>query len=261
MKSSSLTRGLTRSVAFRYTVSYSLIFLLLIVLFTFAFSSFQYKFQWGRIWNYRKLFIDGFGNTLLVSIFSLLLSLCIGVIVGLMRASKVVFFRAASSIYVEVIRNTPLLVQILLFFYVVGTAIGFTNRYVSGVIIMSVFAGAYMAEIIRAGIESIEQTQIEVANSLGFSRRQTYRHIIFPQMVRRIIPPLTGQLVSLIKDSSLLSTISVREFTMSAKEVASVTFTNLESYFFLALGYLLITFPVSLISRWLEKRLSLEAGD
>jgi polar amino acid transport system permease protein len=154
----------------------------------------------------------------------------------------------------ELIRGTPLLVQILIFFYVVADAFGIQNRYIVGVVVLSMFSGAYISEIVRAGIESIGESQLESARAIGFTRPQIYRFVIFPQVVRQVLPPLAGQFASLIKDSSLLSIISVSEFTLNAQEVNAFTFSTLESYLPLAVGYLMLTLPISLWSKRLEAK-------
>jgi polar amino acid transport system permease protein len=155
---------------------------------------------------------------------------------------------------VEIIRGTPLLVQLLIFFYVVATAFGIENRYVVGVLTLSVFSGAYISEVIRAGIESVGESQRDSARAIGLTTVQTYRYVIFPQAIRQILPPLAGQFASLIKDSSLLSIISISEFTFNAQNVSSYTYSNLESYLPLAAGYLVLTLPISLWTQSLERR-------
>jgi polar amino acid transport system permease protein len=159
---------------------------------------------------------------------------------------------------VEVIRGTPLLAQILFLFYVVAHGIGLQDRLISGILILSLFSGAYLAEMIRSGIDSIPSSQLEAARAIGFSTIQTYRFVIAPQALRQILPPLAGQFASLIKDSSLLSIIGIGEFTLAAQQVNSATYRTLESYLPLAAGYLLLTLPISLISKLLEKRFSYE---
>ena len=117
--------------------------------------SLDYELQWVTIYNYRNIFIKGFYTTIILSIASLLFSTTIGVVFGLLGRSRIITLRALSRVYVEIIRGTPLIVQILIFFYVVANFLGLNNRYIAGVIIMSLFSGAYIAEIIRAGVESI----------------------------------------------------------------------------------------------------------
>jgi len=227
--------------------------LLVAGLFSFAFARLQYGWNWEAIWDYRMKFVQGWLVTVLVSAAALILSLLIGLFFAIAQRSRILPVRYLGKLYVELIRGTPLLVQILVFFYVVADAFGVSNRYLVGVLTMACFAGAYICEIVRAGIESISESQLESARAIGLTRSQVYRHVIFPQVVRRVLPPLTGQFASLIKDSSLLSIIAVSEFTLNAQEVNSFTYSTLESYLPLAIGYLLLTLPVSLISRQLEK--------
>ncbi len=236
----------------------ALVALFIAGLFFFAFSRLDYGFNWSGVWAYRVKFFRGLGMTLVISFFSLCISLFIGAIFAVGQRSRFLPFYFLSRFYVELIRGTPLLVQILVFFYVVADAFRLQNRYVAGVLILSFFAGAYISEIIRAGIESVGATQLETARSLAFTRVQQYRYIIFPQVIKRILPPLAGQFVSLIKDSSLLSIISVSEFTLNAQEVNAYTYSTLESYLPLALGYMLITFPISSLTKQLERKFSYE---
>jgi polar amino acid transport system permease protein len=196
--------------------------------------------------------------TIMISCFALILSLFIGLFFAIGQQSRLLPFRIISKTYIELIRGTPLLVQILIFFYVIGNAFHVNDRYVAGILILSFFSGAYVSEVIRAGIESIGKSQLETAKSLGFNKTDTYRFIIFPQVLKRILPPLAGQFVSLVKDSSLLSIISVSEFTLNAQEVNSYTYSTLESYIPLAIGYFILTFPISMITRHLEKKFHYE---
>lgn len=235
-------------------ISWGLVLLLVTGVFSFAFSRLQYGWNWDAIWQYRLKFLQGWGMTVLISSAALALSLAIGLCFALAQRSRLLPVRYLGKLYVELIRGTPLLVQILVFFYVVADAFGISNRYLVGVLTMACFAGAYICEIVRAGIESIGDSQLESARAIGLTRWQIYRHVIFPQVVRRVLPPLTGQFASLIKDSSLLSIIAVSEFTLNAQEVNSFTYSTLESYLPLAAGYLLLTLPISLFSRHLEKR-------
>ena len=135
-----------------------------------------------------------------------------------------------------------------------ANAFGVDNRFVVGVLTLSLFSGAYISEIIRAGIESVGASQLESARAIGLTRAQTYRYVIFPQALRQTLPPLAGQFVSLIKDSSLLYIIGLSEFTWNAREVNSFTYSTLESYLPLAIGYLILTLPISLWTRSLERR-------
>jgi len=219
------------------------------------FTTISYDFYWESIYEYRQKFIDGFLVTIYISFFALILSLIFGVLFAYGQNSKFILLRFFSRFYIEIIRGTPLLVQILIFFYVFANNLGFDNRYIIGTVILSMFASAYVSEIIRAGVKSIDKGQYESAKSLGFTPTQSYMYIIFPQAYKRILPPLTGQFASIIKDSSLLSIISISEFTMNAQEVNAYTYSTLESYIPLALGYLALTYPISYYASRLEKNM------
>jgi polar amino acid transport system permease protein len=222
--------------------------------FTFAFSTVGYKWNWPEVWAYRALFIRGWLVTLLLSAISLVASCLIGFILALLRRTPLLPVRYLARIYVETIRGTPLLVQLLIFFYVVAHSFNIENRYVVGVLTLSVFSGAYISEVIRAGIEGVGKSQLDSARAIGLTTAQTYRHVIFPQAIRYILPPLAGQFASLIKDSSLLSIIGINEFALNAQNVSSYTYSSFESYLPLALGYLVLTLPISLWTQSLERR-------
>lgn len=228
--------------------------LILAALFSYAFYRLQYGWNWSAIYGYRQKFLTGWLVTLAISAASLVASIFFGLCAALAQRSSFLTLRYLGKIYVELIRGTPLLVQILVFFYVVADAFGVGNRYAVGVLTLALFAGAYISEIIRAGIESVGDTQLESARAIGLTRAQTYRYVIFPQVMRRILPPLAGQFASLIKDSSLLSIIAVNELTLNAQEVNAFTYSTMESYLPLAIGYLILTLPISLLSRYLEGR-------
>ena len=213
---------------------------------------------WESVWSYRGVFWKGWLLTIVISLLALLSSCLIGLAIALARRSRILPLRSAALLYVEGIRGTPLLAQILFLFYVVANGIGLQDRLIAGVLILSLFSGAYLAEMIRAGIESVPATQLESARAIGFTTLQTYRYVIAPQALRQILPPLTGQFASLIKDSSLLSIIGIGEFTLAAQQVNSATYRTLESYLPLAIGYLALTLPISLLSKLLEKRLRYE---
>ena len=208
--------------------------------------------NWSGVWAYRQKFVQGWLVTLGLSVAALVLSVLIGLVVALLLAARNPLVEATGRIYVELIRGTPLLVQLLLGFYVVANAVGLENRFVVGTLVLAAFSGAYMAEIFRGGLDAIPKTQRDSARAIGLSRWQAFRLVVLPQAVRLVLPAVAGQLVSLIKDSSLLSVIAISELTLNAQEVNSFTYSTLESYLPLAVGYLLLTLPLSATSRWLE---------
>jgi polar amino acid transport system permease protein len=146
--------------------------------------------------------------------------------------------------------------QIYLFFYIVGTAYGIDNRFLCGVLILSIFEGAYIAEIIRGSLLSLDATQIEAAKAVGFTKKQTISLVILPQMTARTLPALTGQFASIIKDSSLLSIIAVIELTQTVREMTAINFKMFESYLFLGVLYLALTLPITFVSKRLEQKFS-----
>lgn len=243
---------------FSKLIVYAIEFILAIALVYFCIYIAQQNLDWSSVWNYKQLFFKGWLITIAISVASLLLSFLIGTIAVLCSRLKTPFFSRLYHAYIEIIRGTPLLVQILFFYYVVAHEIGLENRYVAGVIILSLFNGAYIAEMIRGGIETVSHTQLDSAKAIGLSQRQSYQYVIFPQAIRHIIPPLAGQFASIIKDSSLLSIIGINELTNSAQQINSATYSTLEIYFPLGIAYLLLTFPISLWSRYLEKRFQYE---
>lgn len=208
--------------------------------------------NWSGVWAYHQKFVQGWLVTLGLSVAALVLSVLIGLVVALLLAARNPLVEATGRIYVELIRGTPLLVQLLLGFYVVANAVGLENRFVVGTLVLAAFSGAYMAEIFRGGLDAIPKTQRDSARAIGLSRWQAFRLVVLPQAVRLVLPAVAGQLVSLIKDSSLLSVIAISELTLNAQEVNSFTYSTLESYLPLAVGYLLLTLPLSAASRWLE---------
>ncbi|MGE9291884.1 MAG: amino acid ABC transporter permease [Puniceicoccales bacterium] len=223
--------------------------------FTFAFLRLDYAWNWEGVWEYRRKFLNGWVTTLWISAAALVLSAGLGFGVALARSSSIYILRSLSTLYVELIRGTPFLVQILIFFYIVADAYGITDRYLVGVLVLSLFSAAYIGEIFRAGIENVSASQRESARAVGFSSWQTLRFVILPQATRQTLPPLSGQFASLVKDSSLLSIIAVNELTLNAQEVNSFTFSAFESFLPLAVGYLVLTLPISLFSRRMEERL------
>ncbi len=199
----------------------------------------------------------GLYMTIKVSVVSIIMALIIGLFTGLMRVSDNPLFKNLSTVYVELVRGTPLLVQIFIVYFFIGTLFSMT-RFIAGAFALAVFEGAYIAEIIRAGIQSIPRGQTEASLALGMNYFQIMRYIIIPQAFKRVLPALAGQFISLIKDSSLLSIISITELTKAGREVVASTFSPFEVWFTVAALYFIVTYTLSLFDRYLERRL---AGD
>lgn len=209
------------------------------------------------------LMVLGLLLTLKVSAISIVLALIIGVMTGLARISDNPALKWTAITYIELVRGSPLLVQMMLWYFVLGTLI---NKFIAGwgfssiptlwygVLSLALFTGAYTAEIVRAGIQSVNIGQMEAARSLGMSYFESMRKVIMPQAINRILPALAGQFISLVKDSSLLGVISIRELTKVTREVVTSSLQPFEMWIVCAILYLLLTFGLSLIVQRLERR-------
>ena len=224
-----------------------------------------YHWQWYRIprflfptdggaWTAGPL-LQGLGVTLEISALSLLCTLILGLTTALFRLSDSFSARAIARGYLELIRNTPLLIQIFFVYFVAAPVLNI-GAFASAILALSLFEGAYAAEILRAGIVSLHRGQWEAAHSLGFGAFDTYRDVILPQAIRRVLPPLAGQGISLIKDSSLVSTIAIYELTMQGQRIVAETFLAFEIWFTVAAIYLILTFGLSLVVHMLERRMA-----
>lgn len=199
-------------------------------------------------------FIDnGIFLTIVVTVSGILIASVLGLIVGVGRAWNI-FFNRLLSIYVEVIRGIPLLVQLMYIYFVLGAALNL-NRVSAAIIALGFCYGAYMAEIVRAGLLSIPEGQIEAAKSLGMNKLQIYRHVIVPQAIKVILPPYGNEFIAMLKDSSLVSIIAVADIMQRAKEYSAIHFNYFESYTVAALIYLLLTLFFSKAVYFIEKLL------
>ena len=220
-----------------------------------ALAASGYPWDFQRVWEYRGLYWDGLGMTLSATAVAFAVGLVAGVLVALARISRPLPIRHLGDLYVELIRGTPFLVQLLVAYFCVAPLLGLASKFWTGTIALGGFAGAYIGEIFRAGVESIDRGQVEAARSLGLSRGRTLRHIVFPQAIKRMIPPLTGELIALTKESSLLYAIALHELTFAAKQISARTTRGFEAYLVVAAMYLSITIPLSLLARRLERTL------
>ena len=216
----------------------------------------RHRWDWSVARRHRGFFIDGLKWTIVVSALAMAGSLALGTVAGLARLSRRVLPNQLAKIYVECVRGTPLIVQILIAYYALSPMIRLDSKLLVGALVLAVFSGAYVAEIVRAGIEAIDRGQIEASRALGLGHRQTMRHVVLPQAMRQIIPPLTGQFVSLIKDSSLLHVIGLYELTKAAYDGSAATYKYWEFYLPLAALYLLLTLPLTRLAERLERRVN-----
>jgi len=222
-----------------------------------------YNWQWYRIPQYLWQFTDqgftwgllmrGLGVTLQITAVSMLMMLVIGLATALLRMSRSRVGRGIARGFMELVRNSPLLVQIYFIYFVIAPILDMSGFW-AAIIALSLFEGAYASEIFRAGITSIDKGQWEAAKSIGMGPYAMYRHIILPQAVRRVLPPLTSQGVSLVKDSALVSTIAILDLTQQGRMIDAETFLNFEIWFTVAAIYLVVILAMSSVSSYLERR-------
>jgi polar amino acid transport system permease protein len=224
--------------------------------------------------------MQGFFTTLRLSIWATLLATLIGTVMGLLRSSRRLFNRLVSGTYVEMTRNLPPLVLIFVFYFFVSDQLlpplgleewlrnsdavtrkwvallfappALLNSFISALITLSIFEGAYVTEIVRSGIQSIERGQWEASAALGLSKAQQMRHVILPQAVRRILPALAGQFISTIKDSAIVSVISIQELTYQGMALMASTYLTFEVWITISAMYLVLTLFCSLSLEQLE---------
>lgn len=223
----------------------------------------NYQWQWQRVIDYIAFYedgrwwpaelVEGLVVTVQLSAISLVFTLLIGVITALLRRSHSVVGQVLAKGYVGLIRNTPLLVQIYLLYFVLGPVIGL-ERFASAVLALALFQGAYTAEIFRAGFNNLAKGQFEAAQSLGLSKYASYRYVILPQVLTKILPPLTNEVVSLVKNSSIVSVMAIFDLTTQGRNIVSETAMPFEIWFTVAAMYLLLTMVLSAIAAWLEHR-------
>jgi polar amino acid transport system permease protein len=226
-----------------------------------------YNWQWYRVPQYIIALVDnqpvpgpliqGLLITIRITAISVVLAFIFGLTSALMRLSRSFLARTIARGYLEIIRNTPLLVQLFFIYFVLSPILNISG-FASAVLALSLFEGAYASEIFRAGIVSIHRRQWEAAFSIGLNTYQSYRLIILPQALRRILPPLTNQAISLIKDSALVSTIAIYDLTMRGQTIIAETFLVFEIWFTVAAIYLAITLVLSATVFYMEKRFKLE---
>lgn len=253
----------------------------------------QYVWHWSALWQYlfrydqqqhrwvANYLILGLLTTLRLSIYASVPAMVIGLCMALARTSHSLFWRMAGRTYIELMRNLPPLVIIFLVYFFLADQLtpllGLDGRlqnispaaahwlgvfvarpssfsaFLSAVLTLAVFEGAYIAEILRGGIEAVDKGQSEAAYALGLSRGQSLRHIILPQTFRQVLPPLAGQFISLIKDSSIVSVISIQELTYQGTQLMASTYMTIEVWLLIAAMYFVLTFPCSILLGRLER--------
>ena len=258
----------------------------------------EYRWDWAVIPHYlyrwdeeqqrwvANLLMQGLYTTIRLALWSIVLAAAIGVVFGIMRTSRRLFPRMLSRVYVELIRNIPPLVFIFIFYFFISSRImpllgieefirnaspeilawlevlfgppKLISNVISGIICLAMFEGAYVTEIVRAGIQSIPKTQTEAGLSIGLSRLQLMRYVILPQAVQRVVPPLAGQFITLVKDSSIVSLISIQELTFLAIETSVSTERVFEVWITVAGLYFAVCWSCALLFDWMERRMAVE---
>ena len=232
----------------------------------FAYSGAQamgYNWQWYRIPQYFYTFTDegfqwgeivfGLMKTLQLSATAFALAVFLGLIVALLRLSGLVICTGVAVGFLELIRNIPLLVLLYLFYYVLGPIFKF-DRYTASVLCLAVFHSVLISEIFRAAIEAVHKGQWEAATSIGMSKGQAYRYIILPQSIRFMLPPMTGEVVHMVKSSAIVSVIAVAELTTIGRNIISDTYMSFEIWFTIAIVYMVVTLILSVGVSFVEKR-------
>ena len=227
-------------------------------------SEMGYNWQWYQIPRYFYRVIDeeliwgplatGLVITIEISLYSMLLTLVLGLLTALLRMSNSLSGQVLARVYLETIRNTPMLVQIYVFYFVIAPVLGI-DRFWTGVLCLGLFEGSFASEIIRAGINSVPRGQWEAASSVGLSRFSSYRYVVLPQAIPLMLPPMTGVLINLIKHSAIVSVIAVFELTTEGRNIIADTYMAFEVWLTVAGIYLVLTISLSIFVGYLERRL------
>lgn len=214
-------------------------------------------FHFGIVWEYLGYLLAGVKITVLVTTAALLFGAVVGLFVALGRMSKRRWLQWPAIAYVEIFRNTPALIQLMWAYYCLPILAGINlSAIVAATLALAVNGGAYIAEIIRGGIQAVDRGQVEAAKTLGFTHVQTLRKIVLPQAFRKMIPPFVNEMVSLLKFSSLVSVLGVADLTYQAQVVSTTTFRPIEIFTFIAVVYFVLCTALSYVARRLEIRLS-----
>lgn len=227
-------------------------------------ASMDYRWQWYRLPRYFWRVIDGeliWGPlinglfvTLEIAAWGMVLTLLIGLITAFLRLSDSLAARILARVYLETIRNTPLLVQISIFYFVLQPILGINNPLWTGILCLAFYEGSFASEIIRAGVNSVPKGQWEASTTVGLGKTKTYFYVVLPQAVPLMLPPMAGILVNLVKHSAILSFVAVFELTTEARNLIGDTFMSFEVWFVVGPMYLVITISLSTFVGWLERR-------
>jgi len=212
-----------------------------------------YTFDWSVLLVYRHLLWRGLLLTVEISALSLVLSLVLGGVIGIGRRAEAASLRWLCGAYIEFFRNIPLIVQLFFWYFAVGL-----ESFPAAVIGLTVYTSAYIAEVMRSGLQSIPRTQIEAARSFGMTRYQTIRYVVLPQALMRVIPPLGVEFINVIKNSSIAMTISVTELTFQTQQIESLTFRGFEAATAITILYVLLALSIVLLLAAIERAVRLD---
>lgn len=206
--------------------------------------------------QYYRVIINGWFTTLTISAVSLVLALFVGLLLYIMHQSRFKVLYYLSEIHKTIIFGTPLVVIAIIAYYYIGNAFGIRSKFWIGVFTLALYIGAYIADLYKGAIESIHVNQWQTAKMFGFTKYQTYRYIVFPQVITTILPPLAGQFAMTIKSSALLAYMATDEFLNAIQTVMSISFRIPEGLMVVTVGYLILTIPLILLVRFLENKLN-----
>jgi polar amino acid transport system permease protein len=216
-----------------------------------------YAWDFSFLWHYRWLILWGLGVTVAYTIGSIAIGMVIGLATGLLRLSRNKFLTLPLVAYVEVFRCTPLLVQIIWFYYALPVVLGIDiPATVAATMVLSLYTGAFYAEIVRGGVQSMERGQWDAARAIGLRQLQALRLVILPQAFRRMIPPFMNQSIIQLKNTSLVSTIAVADLLYQGQMITAATYRPLEVYTMVAALYFAVLFPLTLAAQYVERRLA-----
>jgi len=212
-----------------------------------------YHWDFGVLWTYRTLLISGLAYTLVFTVICVVLGLLVGLVTGIGRLSTNQFVTAPLRAYVELFRCTPVLVQLVWFYYALPVLTGIEiSAMVAATLCLSLYGGAFYSEIIRGGIISTDVGQVEAARALGMRQHQILRRIVLPQALKRMVPPLMSQSIMQLKNTSLLSVLAVPDMLYQGQVIAHETYRPLELYTFIAIAYFAVLLPVTMWAKRLE---------
>lgn len=219
-------------------------------------TTFLSLFDWHGVGEYMPAVLKGAMTSLALTFCILMISLPLGLLIALAKIGRLAVLRTLASIYIEVIRGTPALLQLFYIYFVLPSFGIRFDPFMAGVIGLSINYSAYLAEVYRAGIAAVPQGQIEAAKALGMSRRKMLRLIVLPQAIRVVIPPLGNYGISLFKDTSLVSIVTVKELIFTGQIIASTNFQYVTVFTIIGVIYFAFSYPSALLVRWLERRMS-----